>query len=267
MEHAVVSREEWLEARKALLAKEKALTRQRDAVSRERQALPWVEVGKEYVLESPDGPVTLSELFDGRSQLLVYHFMFGPGWKEGCPGCSFLSDHVDGARQHFEHHDVSYVAVSRAPIDQIQHFQQRMGWGFRWVSSFESDFNFDYRVSFTPEQIAAGEAEYNFQMSPVHGEEAPGLSAFYKNESGRIFHTYSTYARGGEALLGTYGFLDFAPLGRNETGDMGNWMRHHDRYEDTRPAAKFTSGDDSSVTSASIKSAVKTEACCESETR
>jgi predicted dithiol-disulfide oxidoreductase (DUF899 family) len=232
----VVSRAEWLEARKALLAKEKAHTRQGDELARERMALPWVEITKPYLFHGPSGDLTLADLFNGRSQLFVYHFMLGPGWKEGCPGCSFLSDHVDGARQHFEHHDITYVAVSRGTFAEITPFKQRMGWTFPWVSSSDSDFNFDFHVSFTPEQKAAGTAEYNFQPSPVSGDEAPGLSIFYKNPEGRIFHTYSAYARGGEILIGAYAFIDLTPRGRDEGKDgMGNWMRHHDRYETQPP--------------------------------
>jgi predicted dithiol-disulfide oxidoreductase (DUF899 family) len=237
--HPVVSEAEWLEARKALLVKEKAHTRAGDALSAERRALPWVEVTKPYIFDSPSGKVSLADLFAGRSQLIVYHFMLGPGWKEGCSGCSFLSDHVDGARQHFEHHDISYVAVSRGTLAEIEPFKERMGWTFPWVSSSGNDFNFDYHVSFTPEQKAAGHVEYNFTSIPVNSDELPGLSIFYKSPEGRIFHTYSAYARGGEVLIGTYAFIDLTPIGRDETGpgaNMGNWMRYHDRYE-SKPAA------------------------------
>ncbi len=230
--HPVVPREAWLEARRALLAEEKALTRAKDAVNRRRLALPWVRVEKDYVFEDASGAVSLSDLFENRSQLLIYHFMFGPDWSEGCSGCSFLCDHVDSARQHFEHHDVSFTAVARAPFAQIEAFRRRMGWRFRWVSAFASDFNADFEVSFTPAQMAAG-APYNFARTKPDSDELSGVSAFYRDEAGSIFHTYSQYARGGEEVIGTYGWLDVAPLGRNETGpshDLSDWVRHHDRY-------------------------------------
>ncbi len=229
----VVSRAEWLAARKALLVKEKELTRARDELSRQRRELPWVKVDKNYVFESQSGKQTLSELFDGRSQLIIYHFMFGPGWGEGCVGCSFLSDHVDGALLHLLQHDVSYVAVSRAPLVELEAFKKRMGWDFNWVSSFESDFNYDYHVSFDKHEIAKGKAYYNFEMRDVPSEEMSGISVFYKDGTGSVFHTYSAYARGTESLLGTYSFLDLTPKGRNETGprhDLSDWVRHHDRY-------------------------------------
>lgn len=228
--HPVVSREQWLAARRKLLAQEKELTRQRDALCATRRELPWVKVEKNYVFEGPDGPVTLADLFDGRSQLIVYHFMFGPGWKEGCPGCSFLCDHVDAARQHFEHRDVAFAAVSRAPLAEFAPFKKRMGWKFRWVSSAASDFNFDYHVSYTPEEIASGKVNYNFGTIEPWGEEAHGTSVFYKDDAGEIFHTYSCHARGCEEALGTFMFMDLTPLGRNEESTM-NWIRHHDRYE------------------------------------
>jgi predicted dithiol-disulfide oxidoreductase (DUF899 family) len=230
--HSTVSREEWLVARRALLAEEKAFTRARDELNRKRLALPWVKLDKTYTFDTPQGRKTLAELFDGRSQLIVYHFMLGPQWKEGCPGCSFLSDSVDGVLPHLEHHDVSYMAVSRAPLEKIEAFRKRMGWRFRWVSSHESDFNFDYHVSFTPEQIASGKGFYNFEEQEISGDEAPGHSVFYKDEAGDIFHTYSSYARGGEPFIGTYTHLDIAPKGRNEVRNLGEWVKHHDRYED-----------------------------------
>jgi predicted dithiol-disulfide oxidoreductase (DUF899 family) len=233
--HTVVSREEWLIARKQLLAKEKALTRLRDQLSAERRALPWVKVEKKYVFDGPNGKETLADLFAGRSQLIVYHFMFGPGWKEGCVGCSFLADHIAGALVHLEHHDVTYVAVSRAPFPELAAFKQRMGWHFKWVSSFGSDFNYDFHVSFTPDAIAKGEGYYNYDLSKVQSEEMSGRSVFYKDEKGDLFHTYSSYARGGDMFLGTYVFLDITPKGRNETGpnhNLTDWVRHHDRYDD-----------------------------------
>ena len=237
MPHPVVSREEWLLARKTLLAKEKELTRLRDQLNAERRELPWVIVEKPYLFEGPQGLVTLADLFDGRSQLIVQHFMLGPGSTEGCVGCSFSADHIDCARQHFEHHDVSFVAISRAPLPEIQIFQRRMGWGFKWVSSYGSDFNFDYHVSFTPEQLAQGKVYYNYAMRPLKSEEMPGTSVFYRDDIGTIYHTYSTYARGDEQTIGAYMLLDLTPKGRNESGpnyEMTDWVRHHDRYEDDR---------------------------------
>lgn len=234
LNHKVASREEWLEARKALLVHEKEETRLRDRNAAERLALPWVKVDKAYTFDTPRGRKTLAELFDGRSQLVIYHFMLPPEWEAGCPGCSFLADHLDGTLPHLNHHDVTLMAVSRAPLDRIETYKTRMGWKFPWVSSHDSDFNYDFGVSFTPETVAAG-ATYNF--APVEGEpgELPGMSSFYKDETGQVFHTYSNYARGGEELIGTYMILDCAPLGRNESGSM-DWMRRHDEYEDVAPA-------------------------------
>jgi predicted dithiol-disulfide oxidoreductase (DUF899 family) len=233
LNNPIVSREEWLDARKALLAREKELTRLRDQLNAERRALPWVKVEKPYVFDGPDGKATLADLFGGRSQLIVKHFMLGPGWKEGCIGCSFGADHVDGALPHLEHRDVTYVAVSRAPLSEIEAFKERMGWRFRWVSSYGSDFNYDYHVSFTPEAVAGDTLYYNYAMQKLQGEEHPGISVFYKDEQGQVFHTYSTYARGTDLLLGTYNLLDLTPKGRDETGPRHNltdWVRHHDRY-------------------------------------
>jgi predicted dithiol-disulfide oxidoreductase (DUF899 family) len=231
--HEIVSQEQWLEARRALLAEEKVWTRERDRLAEMRRALPWVEITKDYAFQSTDGMVSLDELFDGRSQLVVYHFMFGPEWAEGCPGCSLLSDQVDGARQHFEHNDVSFVAVARAPIDKLQAYRKRMGWKFRWVSSAGSDFNFDFHVSFPKGQREHG-IFYNFERQPdPEIDELPGVSVFHADD-GKIFHTYSTYGRGGEMFLPVYDWLDVVPKGRNETknGNLGDWMRRHDRYED-----------------------------------
>jgi len=230
--HKVVSRDEWLAARKALLANEKALTRARDALSEERRRLPWVRVEKEYVFDGPDGRETLADLFAGRSQLIVKHFMLGPDWEEGCVGCSFQSDHIDGVLPHLEHHDVTLLAVSRAPFDKIDAFKKRMGWRFKWVSSFASDFNYDYNVSFTPGQIASGEMYYNFEKCRIDSDELSGISVFHKDSGGDIFHTYSQYARGGEMMIGTYSWLDITPKGREENvrGNLTDWVRHHDRY-------------------------------------
>lgn len=234
--HAIVSREEWLAARKAHLANEKALTRARDRLAAERRALPWVEVDKRYAFDGPDGQETLADLFGRNSQLIVYHFMLAPGWPEGCDGCSFLADHFDGANLHLAHHDVSLVAVSRAPWREIQPFKARMGWRFKWVSSHGSDFNHDYHVSASEEDVAAGRAFYNYEPQTGSGGEMPGLSVFYKDEAGRIFHTYSAYARGCDILINAYNFLDMTPKGRNEDTIM-SWVRHHDRYEAQAPRA------------------------------
>jgi predicted dithiol-disulfide oxidoreductase (DUF899 family) len=225
----VVTRAEWLAARKVLLAKEKELTRMRDELSRQRRELPWVKVDKNYAFDGPNGKLTLAELFGNRSQL-IYHFMFGPDWKEGCVGCSFLSDHVEGALPHLRQHDLAYVAVSRAPLSEIEAFKKRMSWNFAWVSSGNSDFNFDYQVSFPKEEVTRGKVYYNFAMQEVPSEELSGTSVFYKDANGDIYHTYSCYARAGEALLGTYALLDLTPKGRNEKRDMSEWVRHHDRY-------------------------------------
>ena len=232
----VVSRTEWLAARRELLAKEKQHTRERDALNALRRELPWVKVEKNYLFDGPDGKVSLADLFQGRSQLIIRHFMFGPGWKEGCVGCSFASDQAEGARVHLEHHDVTYVAVSRAPIDEIEAFKKRMGWKFPWVSSFENDFNYDYHVSFTKEELAGGKVFYNFEERevPYPSEEVSGVSVFFKDPAGDIYHTYSCYARGDEGGLAAYFYLDLTPNGRNETGPthtLADWVRHHDRYE------------------------------------
>jgi len=232
MQHKVVSRDEWLAARIALLRKEKEMTQLRDRLSEERRALPWVKVEKRYEFDTPSGRQTLGDLFDGRSQLLVYHFMYGPEWQDGCVGCSFMSDHMDGIVVHLEHHDVSYVAVSRAPLATLEAYKRRMGWHFRWVSSFGSDFNYDFNVSFTPEQIASGKAWYNYEMRKVGMDELSGRSVFYRDEKGDIFHTYSSFGRGGEPFLGAYAALDIMPKGRDETinGNLTDWVRRHDTY-------------------------------------
>lgn len=228
----VVSRAEWLAARREHLKREKDLTRAYDELARQRRELPWVKVEKKYVFDGSNGQETLADLFGGRSQLIVKHFMFGPGWKEGCVGCSFGSDHAEGAFVHLENHDVSYVAVSRAPWPEIEPFKKRMGWHFNWVSSYANDFNYDYHVSFTKEDAAKGQALYNHEMNGVPGEEVSGLSVFYKDASGNIFHTYSCYARGDEKAVGAYMLLDMTPKGRNETvnGNLTDWVRHHDKY-------------------------------------
>lgn len=237
-QHNVVSRNEWLAARKTHLAREKELTHLRDAVSAERRALPWMKVEKTYLFDSSTGPKSLDDLFGDKSQLIINHFMLAPGWKEGCVGCSFGADHVEGTLVHLAQRDVAYVAVSRAPLAEIEAYKQRMGWHFDWVSSFGNDFNYDFHVSFTPEQLAARNAEYNYQMIDPGIEELPGYSVFAKNETGEVFHTYSAFARGGEALLGTYALLDMTPKGRDETlnGNLTDWVKRHDEYTNTGKA-------------------------------
>jgi predicted dithiol-disulfide oxidoreductase (DUF899 family) len=232
--HKVASRDEWLKARKALLAKEKELTHQRDALTRERMALPWVKVEKQYVFDTPAGKRSLADLFDGRTQLLVYHFMFGPAWEEGCPNCSYLMDHVDGALPHLNHRDITFTAISRAPLSKLEAFRRRMGWKFNWASSAGTDFNFDYHVTATPEECTAGEMYYNFEKGPAADvDELPGLSVFAKDEAGDVFHTYSTYSRGLDMIVGTYQYLDLVPKGRDEDGLKHSmaWVRYHDRYD------------------------------------
>lgn len=237
MQHnRTVSRDEWLAARKSHLAKEKEFTRLRDQLSAERRALPWVGVEKPYIFEGPQGKETLADLFAGRSQLIIYHFMFGPEWTEGCKSCSFLSDHIDGSVVHLAHRDVTFVVVSRAPLAKIETFKKRMGWRFTWVSSYGSDFNNDYHVSFTKDDVVKGQTQYNYEPRETQEEgEAPGVSVFYKDETGAVFHTYSTYARGLDMLVGAYNYLDLTPKGRDED-DLPftmEWVRHHDRYDDS----------------------------------
>ena len=227
----VVSEPEWLVARKDLLTRERELTRLRDEVSRHRRELPWVKIDKEYIFDGPDGRQTLADLFDGRSQLIVYHFMLGPGWEEGCKSCSYLADHFDGANGHLPHRDVTFVVISRAPLSQIQSYQKRMGWRFKWLSSHGKDFNFDYHVSFTEEDEKKGKVYYNYATQEFISDELPGLSVFYKDENGDVFHTYSTYARGLDILVGAYNLLDLTPKGRNENPDATmDWVRRHDEY-------------------------------------
>ncbi len=237
VQHATGTPAEWLKARKALLEREKQFSRLRNEIAEERRALPWVKVEKPYVFDTPSGKKTLGELFGKNSQLIIYHFMLAPGWEAGCSGCSFLADHFDSANQHIKHHDVTLMAVSRAPLGEIEAYKKRMGWQFDWASSNGSDFNYDFHVSFRKEDVEAGRATYNFAPTSENpGEEAPGFSAFYRDENGDVFHTYSSYARGNEEVIGAYMLLDFAPKGRNETEIM-DWMRRHDEYEDA-PARK-----------------------------
>jgi predicted dithiol-disulfide oxidoreductase (DUF899 family) len=229
----VTSPAQWLAARKALLTKEKEFTKLRDEVSRQRRELPWERVEKKYVFDGPNGKETLADLFEGRSQLIVYHFMFGPDWAEGCQSCSLLADHFDGSVPHLNARDVTLVVVSRAPLAQIEAFKKRMGWNFKWVSTYGTDFNFDYHVSFTKEEKAKGEVNYNYGTQKFFSDEGPGASAFYKDATGDIFHTYSSNGRGLDILIGAYNFLDMAPKGRDEEGLAFSmaWVKHHDKYE------------------------------------
>jgi predicted dithiol-disulfide oxidoreductase (DUF899 family) len=241
----IVSQAEWLEARKELLVKEKEFTRLRDELSRQRRELPWEKAEKAYVFDGPKGKETLADLFGGKSQLIVYHFMLGPGWKEGCPSCSYISDHIDGSVPHLAARDVRLAVVSRAPFAEIAAFKKRMGWRFHWVSSNGSDFNFDYQVSTKKEDVGKGPVYYNYTMQEFPSEERPGTSVFYKDAAGNVFHTYSSYARGLDILVGAYNWLDIAPKGRNEEGLKHSmaWVRHHDKYiegELVDPKALYT---------------------------
>ncbi len=232
--HKIVSHDEWLTARKTHLKNEKALTRMRDLVAAERRALPWVKVEKRYVFDTPQGKKTLAELFGKNSQLVVHHFMFGPDWEAGCPSCSLEADHAEGAIVHLENHGVSYVRVSRAPLAKIEAYKKRMGWSAKWVSSYGTDFNFDFHVSFSETDLASGAIDYNYAIitdPKYHYDELPGLSVFFKDENGQVFHTYSSYARGNEEVIGAFIYLDITPRGRNETEIM-DWVRRHDEYDD-----------------------------------
>ncbi len=229
----VVSQKEWFAARKKLLVKEKKFSKLRDELNLQRRKLPWVKVEKDYVFDGPNGKETLAELFGGKSQLIVYHFMFGPGWREGCPHCSFWCDHYDSAGIHLPQRDTALVVVSRAPWKEIAPFKKRMGWKFKWLSSFKSDFNFDYHVSFTPDEIKIGALSYNYGKIKMKIDELQGVSAFYKDKNGDIYHTYSSYARGIDLLNTTYNFLDLTAKGRDENPDAPqNWVRYHDQYKD-----------------------------------
>ena len=230
--HKIVSESEWIDYRKALLKDEKEFTILRDRLSQQRQDLPWVVINKEYIFEGPDGKQTLSELFDGRSQLVVYHFMFDPGWEAGCPSCSFWADNFNGIIVHLNQRDVTMIAVSRAPYSKIAAYRKLMGWDFKWMSSYNTDFNFDYDVSFTSEELAAKKAFYNFTTQDPHSPEREGVTVFYKDPAGRIFHTYSAYARGIDMLNTAYHYLDLVPKGRNEDGNdfPQFWVRRHDEY-------------------------------------
>jgi predicted dithiol-disulfide oxidoreductase (DUF899 family) len=231
-DHPVVSREEWIAARLELLAQEKGLTRQRDRLSEARRALPWVRVDKDYVFDGPDGKESLGQLFAGRSQLVVYHFMFDPEWTEGCKSCSFWADNFDGIVVHLAYRDVTMVAISRAPFPTLEAFRRRMGWRFKWLSAFHTDFNHDFHVSFTPEDLARGATYYNYRPGGFRHPEAPGLSVFCRDRAGAVYHTYSCYARGLDAINGAYQILDLVPKGRDEGGLAYSmeWLRYHDRY-------------------------------------
>jgi len=230
--HKVVSKKQWLAARKALLVKEKKFTHLREQLARQRRQLPWVKVEKEYVFDGPKGRETLSDLFEGKSQLVVYHFMFGPEWGEGCSHCSFWADHYDGMGVHLNQRDVNFVVASRAPLAEILPFKKRMGWDFKWVSSFPSDFNYDFHVAFRPEEIEKGSVFYNYEnvdMGDMTDRE--GISVFYKDKKGDLFHTYSTFARGIDMVNTTYQFLDLVPKGRDENPEEPqDWVQYHDRY-------------------------------------
>lgn len=227
----VVSRDQWLVVRKQLLREEKEFTRARDSLSAKRRELPWVKVEKAYTFDGADGPVSLADLFDGRGQLLVYHFMFAPDWTQGCKSCSLVADHYEPIGVHLAHRDTTLVTVSRAPIDKILAFRERMGWTFNWVSSGRNDFNRDYCVYYTPEEREQGLAIYNYESSPFPISDLPGLSVFTRDASGDIYHTYSTYARGLDIFLNVYNFLDMTPKGRDEENiEIMSWVRHHDRY-------------------------------------
>jgi predicted dithiol-disulfide oxidoreductase (DUF899 family) len=232
--HKVVSPEQWTEARKALLAREKEFTRLRDELSRARRELPWERVDKSYVFEGPNGRETLAELFGERGQLIVYHFMFDPDWDAGCKSCSFWADNFNGIVVHLKHRDVTMVAVSRAPYDKLAAYKKRMGWDFKWVSSFGNDFNRDYHVAHTPEELAQKDAYYNYTRQRPYASEAPGISVFYKDADGTVFHTYSCYARGLDMLNGAYHYLDLVPKGRDEDSlpHHTDWLRRHDEYRD-----------------------------------
>ena len=234
----IVSEEKWLAARRELLREEKELTRFRDRLAVRRRELPWVKVDQAYIFQSPGGRVSLADLFEGRSQLVVYHFMFGSGWEEGCKSCSYVSDHLAPTVVHLKARDVAFAAISHAPLAEFAPFKERMGWTFNWVSSHGSEFNRDYHVSFTAEELADGKVDYNYGLREFPVEEAPGLSVFAKDEKGDVYHTYSTYGRGLDQLIGTYTLLDLVPKGRDEDSELTmSWVRYHDSYDQPADAA------------------------------
>src|ERR1700682_3825137 len=232
--HPVVSHKDWLSARTAFLAKEKEFTRLRDELSRQRRMLPWERVDKPYVFDGPNGKETLAELFEKRRQLVVYHFMFSPEWDAGCKHCSFWADNFNGIIAHLNQRDVTMIAVSRAPLATLERFKKRMGWSFKWVSSLHNEFNYDYQASFTPEEIERGAAFYNYSKRDVGGADREGISVFYKDQGGAVFHSYSCHARGIDMMNAAYHYLDLVPKGRDadELESPQDWVRHHDRYED-----------------------------------
>jgi predicted dithiol-disulfide oxidoreductase (DUF899 family) len=231
--HRILPHDQWIEARKVLLEKEKAFTRARDVLTNQRLALPWEKVEKTYTFHGPDGEETLPDLFDGRSQLIVYHFMYGPSWEEGCKSCSFLADHFDPAIVHLNARDVSMVAVSRAPFEEFEPYRKRMGWSFKWLSSSGTDFNDDYHVSFSQDEIDNNKAYHNYKTQGFSSTEAPGASVFYKDDTGEVYHTYSVYERGLDMFIAAYHYLDIVPKGRNEEGlsYTMEWLRRHDEYD------------------------------------
>jgi predicted dithiol-disulfide oxidoreductase (DUF899 family) len=233
--HKVVPNDEWLTARKELLLKEKEFSRLRDELSQLRRNLPWEKVEKEYIFEGPSGKETLSELFEGRSQLIIYHFMFDPEWNEGCKSCSYIADHYNPAIVHLNHRDVTMVTVSRAPLSKLDTFKMRMGWSFKWVSSYANDFNWDYHVSFNAADVDKKQVYYNYQVQSFPSPEGPGISVFCKDESGAVFRTYSSFSRGLDMFIVAYHLLDIVPKGRDESGFTYGmeWLRHHDRYGDS----------------------------------
>lgn len=230
--HRIVSKDEWLAARSALLKKEKEFTVLRDKLGRQQRDMPWVSVDKEYLFVGPNGKQTLSDLFDGRTQLIVYHFMYDPNWDAGCPSCSFWADNFNGIVVHLNQRDVTMIAVSRAPYSKIEEYKKRMGWNFKWVSSYDNDFNFDYHVSFTPKELSEKKAFYNYNLQDTHSPEREGVSVFYKDTADHVFHTYSAYARGIDVLNVAYHYLDLVPKGRDEDGHEFTqfWVRRHDEY-------------------------------------
>lgn len=239
MTPTLVNRDPWLVERRALLAREKELTHLQDRLAEARRKLPWVRLADDYVFDTPEGPRRLADLFQGRRQLVVQHFMFGPGWPEGCPSCSFMADHLDAMAPHLAQRDIALLAVSRAPLAEIEGFRRRMGWRFAWASSHGNSFNRDFNVSFEPQDRIDGQVFYNFEMQPLPLQEAPGISVFCKDDAGEVFLTYATFGRGLEVMMGSYGLIDLTPRGRDEAGldyPMA-WVRHHDRYETTTPPA------------------------------
>jgi predicted dithiol-disulfide oxidoreductase (DUF899 family) len=234
-EHQVVSHDQWIKARSEFLAREKEFTRARDALSEARRHLPWERVEKNYIFAGPNGKENLSELFAGRSQLIVYHFMFDPEWDAGCKSCSFWADNFNGVDVHLKHRDITLLAISRAPFGKLEAYRKRMGWNFKWLSSHDNDFNYDYGGSYTPEQVAQGRAIHNYNSSKPYGTENVGISVFHQDHSRHVFHTYSCYARGVDMLNGAYHYLDLTPKGRDESGQGPNpqaWVRRHDEYQE-----------------------------------